>query len=120
MTDEKFWTAESAKAVHEAMPPWMGNLALRSGVPSRLSPRDVAKAIERFVAEDYGEGHPEGVDNPDWMGCIFATYRATDFVPNEPFYVRWTPENQMVKLNPALGEEGEHPAYTEILTWSDY
>lgn len=119
-----YWTTETFNEVKSAMPEWMGALMLRVGVPSRLSPADVKRAIERFAERDYGEGHPEGIDLPgdETKGeAIFAQYRASDHVPNEPFYLRWTPRNYYREKYPEMAQgDEEEPAHLEVLTWSDY
>lgn len=129
-TEAKFWTQELVDQAQAILPPEFGQLLLKSGVPSELSPRDVYAALNRFVTGDYGEGHPEGyAQENDGESRLMATYRTTDFDAGRPFYLVFTPTGWYKKLNEdaaarghvnPLGPIPEFPPTVDVLTENDY
>jgi hypothetical protein len=122
---ELYWTPTHLATIQAALPAWLGHLLLRNAVPANLSPRDVADALARFGAKDWGEGHPDEGDCCDAdlaAGMpVLATYRATDFVPGDPFYIKYTPANWLRRVYSGLDKEvSEGPAWVDVLTAEDY
>lgn len=120
------WNMTDLNRIQGELPAWTGSLLLRNGVFERLSVEQVEEALKRFAQHDWGDGHPEGEDNDANLASgtrmVMATYRATDWSVDEPFYIEWTPENYLQQIksrrNPDPAEQ--HMAYTEVLTANDY